>query len=125
VRSGTIGRMRTAAWETAFEAELEAARDREVSGDSASAWRHLERAHILSQPFAMPHIRVHGRMFGLAWRARLWREVLGQLPRLVLAGPGSVFGRAPIGNTGGADVGIFTPMTIPDDLGSVLATIRH
>ncbi|HVH17070.1 MAG TPA: DUF3703 domain-containing protein [Myxococcota bacterium] len=29
-------------------------------------------------------------------------------------------GRAPRGNTGGADVGIFAPMEIPDDLASLL-----
>jgi hypothetical protein len=114
--------MTSPAWEAAFRAELDLARDQESRGHRPQAWRHLERAHILSQPFAWPHVRVHGRMFAFAWRGRWWREILGQLPRLVLAGPGSLLGRAPLGNTGGADVGIFTPMQIPDDLQAILAS---
>jgi hypothetical protein len=60
-------------------------------------------------------------MFGLAWRRRDLRELFGQLPRLLLAAPGSWTGRAPRGNTGGADVGIFTPMEIPPDLSALLS----
>jgi pimeloyl-ACP methyl ester carboxylesterase len=32
------------------------------------AWRLLEEAHILSQPYAMPHVRVHLAMLGVARR---------------------------------------------------------
>jgi hypothetical protein len=112
--------MRSEVWETAFRAELLAARAEELNGNRPAAWRHLERAHVLSQPHALPHVQVHGRMFGFAWRSRLWGEVLGQLPRLLLAGPGSWLGRAPMGNTGGANVGIFTPMPIPEELRRIL-----
>ncbi|QRK07780.1 DUF3703 domain-containing protein [Archangium violaceum] len=59
-------------------------------------------------------------MFTFAWRTRDWRELLGQVPRLALAGPGSRLGRAPLGNTGGTDVGIFTPMVIHEDLQAML-----
>ena len=38
------------------------------------------------------------------------------VPRLVVAGPGSLTGRYPMGNTGGANVSAFEPMPIPDDL---------
>jgi hypothetical protein len=54
-------------------------------------------------------------MLAFAIRTRDRREALGQLPRLIFAAPGSWIGRAPQGNTGGADVGIFTPMEIPAD----------
>ncbi|CAM3965815.1 DUF3703 domain-containing protein [Corallococcus soli] len=104
----------------AFEQELLHAREAEARGAPDAAWDHLERAHILSQAHALPHLRVHGAMFSFAGRARDWRELLGQVPRLLLAGPGSLLGRAPRGNTGGADVGIFTPMPIPDDLQRLL-----
>jgi hypothetical protein len=114
--------MKSQAWEGAFRRELDAARREEDAGRQAQAWNHLERAHVLSQPYAIAHVQVHARMFGFAWRARLWREVLGQFPRLFLAGPGSVLGRAPLGNTGGANVGIFTPMPIPEDLAVILRT---
>lgn len=103
-----------------FDAELAAAIAAERNGNTANAWGHLERAHILSQAHAWPHIRVHGRMFAFAWRRRDVREILAQIPRLILAGPGSLFGRAPLGNTGGSSVGIFTPMPVPDDLKRLL-----
>ena len=75
---------------------------------------------MLSQAHAWLHVRVHGRMLALAWRRGEAREVAGQLPRLLLAAPGSWTGRAPRGNTGGADVGIFTPMEVPADLAALL-----
>ena len=90
-----------------FEREPALAVEAEVRGERAEAWRYLERAQVLSQAHALPHLRVHGRMFGFAWRGWDTRELLGQLPRLLLAAPGSGLGRAPRGNTGGADVGIF------------------
>ena len=88
--------------------------------DSHAAWTALERAHILSQAFAGAHLRVHARMLLQAWRERRWSEVVGQLPRLALAAPASWLGRAPRGNTGGSDVGMFTAMAIPDDLRAIL-----
>jgi Protein of unknown function (DUF3703) len=104
----------------AFDRELASARRAESEDDAARAWFHLECAHVLSQAYAWPHVRVHGRMFALAWRRRDRRELAGQLPRLALAAPGSWTGRAPRGNTGGADVGIFTPMDVPDELERLL-----
>ena len=107
-----------------FVVELEAADVAADSQDLGMAWRHLERAHILSQAFAGPHIVVHVRMLSLAWRQRDARQVVGQLARIALAGPGSLLGRAPLGNTGGANAGIFTPMAVPTDLQQVLDTDR-
>ncbi len=106
----------------AFEAELRQAAEAERGGELPRAWRHLERAHILSQAHAGPHIRVHGRMFAFGWRRKDSRELLGQLVRLLVAGPGSWLGRAPLGNTGGANVGILTPLPIPEDLRALLET---
>lgn len=106
----------------AFERELASAARAEAERDAPGAWRHLERAHVLSQAHAGPHVRVHLRMLATAFRRRDLREVAGQLPRILLAAPGSWTGRAPRGNTGGAGVGIFAPMEIPDDLAALLAS---
>ncbi len=95
----------------------QAARDR---GDSAGEWDHLERAHILSQPMAMPHVQTHLAMIGSALRRRDRPEIVGQLFRLIVAGPGSLTGKYPVGNTGGANVSAFAPMPIPDDLRAIL-----
>jgi len=104
----------------AFESELEQASATEQQAELERAWKHLERAHILSQSYAGPHVRVHLRMLAFGWRRRDRREVVGQLARIAVAAPGSWLGRAPLGNTGGANVGILTPMTIPEDLRPLL-----
>ncbi len=104
----------------AFEYELNAARASQARFEIKAAWHHLELAHILSQAHAGPHLRVHWLMFCFAFRQRNVREIIGQIPRLLLAAPGSWTGRAPRGNTGGANVGIFTPMPIPAELVALL-----
>ncbi|QSQ24198.1 DUF3703 domain-containing protein [Pyxidicoccus parkwayensis] len=104
----------------AYEAELREAVQAEARDELPRAWRHLERAHILSQAYAGPHVYVHCRMFAFGWRRKDSRELLGQFARILVAGPGSWLGRAPLGNTGGANVGILTPMPIPEDLRALL-----
>jgi hypothetical protein len=104
----------------AWGAELaEALRARE-RGDRALQWRHLERAHIVSQPLAGPHVRTHVAMLGFALRTGRAGEVMGQLLRILVAAPGSWTGKYPVGNTGGADVSAFRPMPVPPDLRAVL-----
>jgi len=71
----------------------------------------------------VPHLRTHGAMLGAALRRHDRREVVGQLLRLVVAAPGSLSGRYPVGNTGGADVSAFRPMAVPDDLRPLLVTL--
>jgi hypothetical protein len=62
-------------------------------------------------------------MLGAGLRRRDSHEVFGQLLRLVVAGPGSLTGRYPVGNTGGADVPALTRMAIPADLAPYLTAI--
>ena len=81
---------------SAFATELELASAAAAVGDHARSWSHLERAHILSQAYAWPHVWVHWRMLAFAWRRRALREIIGQLARIVVAAPGSWLGRAPL-----------------------------
>ena len=104
----------------AWAEERAAARTARQHGDRTAEWRHLERAHVLSQPLAVPHVRTHAAMLGYGLRHRERREVLGELLRLVVAAPGSWTGRYPLGNTGGANVSALQPMPVPDDLRAVL-----
>jgi hypothetical protein len=118
----TDGRARL---QQAWSAELDAARAARGAGDMHGEWSHLERAHILSQPMAGPHVRTHTAMFGAAVRRRSAREIVGQTFRLIVAGPGSFTGRYPVGNTGGADVSAFKPMEIPEDLRSFVENAQR
>jgi len=106
------------------KAELErlfsAVRTARTSGDPSAAWPLLEDAHVLSQPWIYHHIRVHLAMLSLGWFQRDRVEIVGQLGRLIVAGPGSASGRYPVGNTGRANVSAFKPMPIRDDLAGLL-----
>jgi hypothetical protein len=103
----------------AFDSEwrlAEAARER---GDLATAFHHLERAHILGQRSTRLHVRSHLGMLRIARARRDRGEVIGQLPRIVAA---TLFSRiwVPTGNTGGANVSALKPMPIPPDLQKIL-----
>jgi hypothetical protein len=88
--------------------------------DFDRCWALLEDAHVLSQPWAWLHVRVHGSMFVAAVVQRDVREVRGQLSRIAVAGPGSLSGRYPTGNTGRARVPATQPMPIRSDLAMML-----
>lgn len=103
-----------------FEDEIKQALVSEKANDIAKAWAHLAQAHILGQFFVLPHLRVHWVMFKLGLRTLNKNEILGQIPRLILAAPGSFFKKVPKGNTGLSSVGIFEPMAIPEDLEDAL-----
>lgn len=94
------------------------------AGDVDRAWALLEEAHVLSQPWAGPHVGVHIDMLRLAWRTRDRAEIVGQILRTLVAGPGSLTGRYPEGNTGRASVPATQPMRVPDELRHLLE-LRH
>ncbi|MCU1673474.1 MAG: hypothetical protein JWN77_1587 [Frankiales bacterium] len=103
----------------AFATELAASRN---AATREARWQALERAHILSQPWAWPHTKAHAVMLGVAWREHDRREAIGQVIRLVVAAPGSALGKYPEGNTGRANVPLTRPMPVPADLAGLLAT---
>lgn len=111
---------RRAALREGWAAERTAALSARQRSDTADEWRHLERAHVLSQPIAGAHVRTHLSMLAYGVRHRDRREIAGQLVRLLVAAPGTWTGRYPVGNTGGANVSALEPMPVPDDLQAVL-----
>jgi hypothetical protein len=94
----------------AFEQSLDRGRAALRRGDFEAAWAAFERAHVLGQPEAWPHVLSHVWMLRCGFRQRDLVEVLGQIIRLPLAAPSSWLGRYPRGNTGRARVGLFRPM---------------
>lgn len=79
-------------------------------------WLRLERLHVIGQQFLSKHFLVHFLMLKLAVLDTNWREILGQLFRLILVLPGHFFNRLPLGNIGSSRVSPFKKMSIPDDL---------
>jgi hypothetical protein len=116
----TIGVTRHGALKAAWRTERNLAKGARAAGDADGEWRHLERAHILSQPNVRLHVATHLAMLGAALRERNRHEIGGQLARLVLAAPGTVTGKYPRGNTGGANVSAFRPLPVPADLAAIL-----
>ncbi len=100
----------------AVDHELKLANARERTGQMAASFRHLERAHILGQASTREHVRVHYRMLLWGLRQRAFREVIGQVTRIVGAATKTFLGWVPTGNTGGANISPFRPLPIPEDL---------
>jgi len=103
----------------AFDDEMRQADAAERAGDLATAFAHLERAHILGQRAPLAHTHAHLRMLRIGLRRRDMREVLGQLLRIPAALTKSRLW-VPRGNTGGANVPALRPMPVPADLEHLL-----
>lgn len=101
--------------------ELAAAKKTFADKHYRQSWRHLERAHILGQPYPWQHTAVHWRMLKFGIGIKNGKEIIGQIPRLLVGGVKSFAGKIPVGNTGGADVPPLWPMEVPDDLKKIIA----
>lgn len=98
-----------------YEQELQQADEALRREDFDTAFRHLERAHVLAQRMTGRHTFVHWRMLVAGLRSRDLREVAGQVPRIVAS---ILFSRVwvPRGNSGRARVSAFAPMPVAEDL---------
>jgi len=84
--------------------------------DFMTCWFHLERAHVIGQPYPYHHTLVHWKMLLFGIKIKDLKEIIGQIPRLIVGGVKSFVGEIPVGNTGGANVPPLKSMEIPADL---------
>jgi hypothetical protein len=105
-----------------YDRELDRYRQHLEKSELQLAWRQLERAHILGQPWAVEHTHIHWLMFKFGFMIKDWHEILGQLPRLFVGGIKSFVGKIPVGNTGGANVPPLRSMEIPEDIKEMMET---
>ena len=103
-----------------FLKELEIAGRYFKVNDFRSSWYHLERAHILGQPYPYHHTLVHWKMLLFGIKIKDVREIIGQIPRLLVGGVKSFVGEIPVGNTGGANVPPLKSMEIPEELKKII-----
>ena len=108
----------------AFQSEMRKAKRAFAAETWDKSFYHLERAHILGQRYFITHVWTHLWMLMVACRRADWREIRGQIVRLVAVVPGYLFGWVPKGNTGGASVSALVPMPIPEDLEPLLRDYR-
>ena len=69
-----------------FREELKIAHNYFLNTDFRTSWYHLERAHILGQPYPYHHTLVHWRMLLFGIKIKDLREIIGQIPRLIVGG---------------------------------------
>jgi Protein of unknown function (DUF3703) len=101
--------------EEAYKHEVEQADQALRRDDFETAFRHLERAHVLAQRTTGRHTFIHWRMLVAGLRRGDAREAVGQVPRIVAS---ILFSRlwVPRGNSGRSRVSAFKPMPVPADL---------
>ena len=104
----------------AYRDEINAGAAAGDTGDVTAAWCHLERAHVLAQPFPVAHTGSHVAQLRLGWRTRDRTEIAGQVVRILVAGPASVVGRIAVGNDGRARTPLRAIAPVPADLAAVL-----
>jgi len=99
----------------AYNHEMTLAKSMFEKQDFLQCYYHLERGHILGQRNYIPHVVNHFWMFKVGIQLRDFREVLGQMTRMVMS-IFSLINLVPIGNTGRARISPLKPMPIPSDL---------
>lgn len=107
-----------------YDTELVDYKNAYTAGNLAEAWRHLERAHIIGQRYPYQHSFVHFKMLQFGIHIKSMREVLGQIPRLLVGGVKSFVGKIPVGNPGGADVPPMKPFPIEEEFKEIFRNAR-
>ena len=104
----------------AYAREVSLAQTAFQDRDYSQCFYHLERAHILGQRSTVKHTYAHWLMFRVGLQQGDFREVRGQVPRMLAS---LIFSRiwVPLGNTGRSRVPAMKPMPIPDDLRHLLS----
>lgn len=103
-----------------FQAELSSSRLFFTQNEFAKAWNHLEHAHVIGQAYPLVHTHVHWLILKFGFTIKSRKEILGQIPRLLVGGVKSFVGVIPVGNTGGSNVPPLRAMDIPADLQKIL-----
>lgn len=99
-----------------FNTELSLFKKEYDNNNLQSAWRHLERAHVIGQAYPYEHSLVHWKMLQFGFRIKSFREITGQIPRLLVGGVKSFAGTIPVGNTGGSNIPPLKPLPIENDI---------
>lgn len=104
-----------------YQKELQSYQKELQAGNLQRAWQHLERAHIIGQSFPYEHSYVHWKMLQFGFMIKSGKEIIGQIPRLLIGGVKSFVGKVPIGNTGGANIPPLKPLPIDPELEQLLS----
>ena len=90
-----------------------------INSELSEAWNHLERAHVIGQAYPYQHSYARWKMLLFGIKIKSVREIIGQLPRLLVGGVKSFVGKIPVGNTGGADIPPLKSLPIQEDIQAI------
>lgn len=79
-------------------------------------WNHLVRAYVIGQAYPLEHSLAHWEMLRFGIKIKSHKEILGQIPRLLVGGIKSFVGKIPVGNNGVSNVPALQELPIPDDI---------
>lgn len=99
-----------------YNLELNKYQENLKKGDFQISWWHLERAHVIGQAYPIEHTYAHWEMLKFGIKIKSTKEILGQIPRLLVGGVKSFVGKIPVGNTGGANIPPLKSFPISDDI---------
>ncbi|WP_317047393.1 DUF3703 domain-containing protein [Dokdonia sp. Dokd-P16] len=80
----------------------------------------MERSHVIGQSYPFEHSYSHWLMLNFGFKQKDFKEVAGQLIRLLVGGWKSFINHVPKGNTGGSNVPPLKKMEVPADLKFIL-----
>ncbi|WP_105265476.1 DUF3703 domain-containing protein [Pseudoalteromonas sp. T1lg76] len=104
--------------------ELVMARRARLSTQRTQEFKHLENAHVLGQESTYWHTYTHWLMLVWGWKNKAYSEVVGQILRIVGAISKTAIGLLPTGNTGGANVSPFKPMSLSSECAQAIAQAK-
>jgi hypothetical protein len=87
------------------------------------AWYHLERTHLIGHKYPYAHSTVHWKMLKFGFKIKSPKEILGQIPRLLVGDVKSFVGHVPMGNPGGANVPPLKPFPIEKELQDIFLKV--
>ncbi len=96
--------------------ELEGYKSKVNSKNYSEAFKHLERIHIISQPFPIAHTIIHFRMLKFAIITFRPLEIFVQSIYTIFSFKFSALNIFPKGNTGGANAIFKGKMELPKDI---------
>lgn len=103
-----------------YKAELSLYKTQLNTGNLVQAWNHLERAHVIGQAYPWEHSYAHWKMLLFGFKIKSVKEIVGQIPRLLIGGIKSFVVQIPVGNTGGANIPPLRSLPIEPDLKKIL-----
>ena len=93
--------------------------------DNDTGFKALEDAHVIGQHSTYHHTVVHYQMLKFGLIQRDFKEVFGQIFRIIGALTKTAIGLLPEGNTGGANVSPFKSMPISSENMAILNKIKQ